>query len=86
MNITKSNRGFEFLKHDAYLPEDREEHSKLASQSSAIDLDYDGNSQPGSSYLWIGEHHHLNREEVAIFITHLQAWLDTGYLSGKEST
>jgi len=81
MQIVKSDRGFEFLNHDAYLPEHRGEHDRLASQSSAIGDYEDSLERPGTSFLWIGDHHHLNREEVAALVQHLQAWLDTGKLS-----
>jgi len=78
MEIERSERGFDFLIHPAYLPED--DFSRLASQSSAIRDYEDAWDRPGSSCLWIGEHHHLNREEVAQFVAHLQAWLNTGSL------
>lgn len=81
MKITKSDRGFEFLNHDTYLEEDREANSRLASQSSAIGDD--SLDIPGSSFLWIGEHHHLNRREVAQLVEHLQSWLSHGRLSLK---
>lgn len=82
MRITKSDRGFQFLEHDTY-PSDRSKNAnaRLASQSSLINPEYeDAMSRPGSSYLWIGEHHHLDREQVARFVAHLQSWLDTGSL------
>lgn len=79
MNVERSDRGFQYLRHDTYLPENAK-HSRLASQSSAIGEYEDSMERPGSSYLWIGEHHHLNREEVAQFVAHLQDWLETGSL------
>jgi hypothetical protein len=82
MIIERSDRGFEFLRHDTYLQEDAK-HSRLASQSSAIGPYEDSMDRPGSSYLWIGEHHHLNRKEVAQFVTHLQAWLESGSLEAQ---
>ena len=78
MKIIRSERGFEFLDHEVY-PQSRHD-SRLASQSSAIHMEYEGAGTPGSSYLWIGEHHHLNREQVKQFTSHLVAWLDTGSL------
>ncbi|RJQ25739.1 hypothetical protein C4577_05075 [Candidatus Parcubacteria bacterium] len=78
MNVIKTERGFEVLEHPRYV----EPHDKirLAQQSSAIG-DYNHSFEnPGSSYLWIGEHHHLNKEEVQQFIEHLQNWLKTGKL------
>jgi hypothetical protein len=81
MKVTKSDRGFEFLNHDAYIPADRGKYDRLASQSSAVGEYDDAYDRPGSSALWIGEHHHLNREEVAQLVKHLKAWLKTGTLS-----
>ena len=86
MKITKSERGFEFLDHPNYLPNPltrKNELSRVVSQSSAIG-DYDDSfSRPGSSFLWVGEHHHLNREEVATLVKHLRAWMRTGSLQIK---
>lgn len=84
MKVTKSERGFEFLEHDVYPPDADELYSRLASQSSALDMEYEGNAQPGSSYLWIGQNHHLNRKQVEQFVAHLQSWLETGQLETGE--
>lgn len=83
MKITRSDRGFEFLEHDAYPPGANHD-SRLASQSSAVGEYEDSLERPGSSYLWIGMHHHLNREEVEQFVAHLQSWLETGNLKTGE--
>jgi hypothetical protein len=78
MKIVRSDRGFFFLMHPTYLPPHDE--GRLASESSAIG-DYDDSmDNPGSSFLWIGDDHHLNREEVKEFIQHLRQWLKTGRL------
>ena len=54
-------------------------------QESSAKGDYeDSLDRPGSSFLWIGRNHHLNREEVAEFVKHLQRWLDTGSLSVED--
>lgn len=82
MKVTISGRGFEFLTHPAYTPPN--EDKRLASQSSAIGDYDDAMSRPGSSFLWIGDVHHLNREEVAQFIEYLKRWLATGYLGEEE--
>lgn len=80
MQVTKTERGFELLREEGYPTEKSSGIHRLAQQSSAIG-DYDGcGDLPGSSYLWIGEHHHLNREEVSQLVKHLQAWLATGSL------
>lgn len=81
MKVIKNERGFPCLMHNAYLPNEREERSKLAAQSSAVGDYHDSFDRPGTSFLWIGYHHHLNREEVRQFIKHLQAWVDTGSLN-----
>lgn len=79
MKINKSDRGFEFLDHEVYPP-GADHDSRLASQSSVVGDYEDSFERPGSSALWVGMHHHLNREEVAQFVSHLQHWLDTGKL------
>ena len=56
----------------------------LALESSAVG-DYDDSvDRPGSSFLWFGDHHHLNREEVSELVGFLQHWLDTGRLAGPK--
>jgi hypothetical protein len=50
----------------------------LAQQSSAIGDYPDAMDRPGTSFLWIGERHHLNREQVAELSKRLQAWVKTG--------
>lgn len=79
MELTKSERGFYYLHHQAYL----EPHamSRLVSESSAVGDYEDSLDKPGSSFLRVGDKHHLNREEVAEFVTHLQRWLQTGRLA-----
>ena len=81
MEVVNSDRGFEFLLHPAYLPQNRKKvGDRLASQSSAVG-DYDDSlDRPGSSFLWVGDNHHLNREEVAQLAKHLKSWLHTGSL------
>lgn len=84
MKVTKSDRGFEFLEHPKYLPEERGDCDQLASQSSAVGDYDDAMERPGTSFLWIGEDHHLDRKEVLQLVKHLNAWLDTGKLSLKK--
>lgn len=80
MNVTKTDRGFEELRHSIYLPGTNAD-TRIASQSSAVGFDGEGNSlPPGSGHLWIGMHHHLSRRDVKQFVAHLENWLKTGKL------
>ena len=83
MKVTRTCRGFEGIWRLPY-GEASEKEERLVQQSSAIG-DYDDSfAKPGSSFLWIDTHHHLDREEVAEFRDALTRWLETSYLS--EST
>ena len=76
MHVNRTERGFEQLVHpECVSPQDV---SSIAAMSFAVGDYENSHSDPGSSYLWIGKDHHLNREEVAELIAHLQRWLDTG--------
>lgn len=78
-----SQRGFQYL----LMPKEHgDEVLRLVSQSSALDPQYEGNGQPGASYLWVGDSLHLNRQEVTEFVSMLQLWLDTGYLKDPDET
>lgn len=75
MHIVKNNRGFRVLVEEKYQNEPGE-FTQLVEESSAIG-DYDNSfDKPGSSFLWIGQDHHLNREQVKELISYLQHWLD----------
>lgn len=76
MHIEESDRGFKFLIHPANLPP--HERCRLASESSAVGPYPDSFERPGSSFLWIGDKHHLNREEVALLAAYLNLWLAHG--------
>lgn len=80
MNLNlESNRGLERVIHPtyAYVPVE----TRLVGRSSAIG-DYDDScDNPGTSFLWIGKDHHLNREEVSELVEYLVNWLNTGKLS-----
>lgn len=86
MTVTSpGDRGFRWLEHPPYptdrnLRDTRPVMQRLASESSALGDYDDAYDRPGSSFLWIGEHHHLNREEVAEFVAHLTVWMSTGRL------
>lgn len=87
MNVTfivrKSERGFERVDAESYANDPK--MLRLVGQSSAIGDYEDSYDRPGTSYLWIGEHHHLNREQVGEYVALLQNWLQTGSLNGKET-
>lgn len=78
MKIEKSERGFESL---LCLKYDQGEDVPIVSQSSAIGDYEDSFEKPGSSYLWVGEDAHLDREGVQSLVNHLRGWLKTGKLS-----
>ena len=75
--------GFASLEHPAHTLQDDVVEIPLAVQSSALGSYPDAVYRPGTSALWIGERHHLDREEVAQFVLHLQCWLETGSLKIK---
>lgn len=76
LKAEKTARGFPWIEHPAYVPP--HDPKRLVSASSAVGDYEDAYDRPGSSFLWIGEHHHLNREQVAELVEHLTAWLETG--------
>lgn len=76
MKVKQSDRGFEVLMHPKYPPDGTS--ARLVQQSSIVGEYEDAMSRPGSSALWIGSDHHLNREEVAELVGYLQHWLNTG--------
>lgn len=79
MRIEKTQRGFEVLLHETYPPNEGGT-ARLAQQSSLIGSYEDSWERPGSSSLWVGEHHHLSREEAREFAARLLAWAETGSL------
>lgn len=80
MKLYRSDRGFEQVEHRRYPEGDP---VRLVSQSSIIGDYDDAVNRPGTSALWIGADHHLNREEVALLVKHLQSWVETGSLEIK---
>ena len=72
MKAIESERGFIHIVHPLYV---NQLDARVISESSAIG-DYKDSDQPGSSYLWVGDGHHLNREEVQELIKLMQHWLD----------
>ena len=79
MRIYRTLGGFPGVEHQKYAAEEGE-MANLVEQSTMIGDYEDGLSCPGSSCLWIGSDHHLNREEVAKLVKRLQHWLDHGTL------
>lgn len=79
--ITLSDRGFEYI-HTPHR-DDPTQSARLVSQSSGIELavrDEDVPDNPGSSFLWIGDFHRLDRDQVEELVGYLSNWLDCGYL------
>ena len=78
MKVSKTESGFGIVEHEKYTND--KEQTRLIQASSAIG-DYDDScDNPGSSYLWVGKDHHLNREEIQQLTNILQIWLMTGKL------
>lgn len=77
MRAITTQRGFVIVEHKEYGGDD---YKRLIQESSAIG-EYDHSLDvPGSSFLWVGSWHHLNREEVEELVGRMQHWLDTGRL------
>lgn len=90
MKIQANSRGFRMVVCPAKITgTDQTEDARLVQESSAIGDYEDSLAEPGSSYLWVGSGspgpwHHLDREQIAELIVHLQRWLDTGSLAEGE--
>ena len=77
--VETTERGFEIVRY----PVDGKgsEVTRLVQQSSRIGSTYeDAMERPGTSFLWLGNDHHLDREEVAHLIENLTNWLASGSL------
>jgi hypothetical protein len=77
VEVTRTERGFPLITHDAYPPKPGEA-PRLVQASSAVGPYGDAFDRPGTSYLWVGDRHHLNREQVAGLVRYLQNWLNEG--------
>lgn len=75
--LMTSDRGFQYVTEKEYTSH---EETRLVAQSSAVGNYPDSMDKPGSSFLWIGSNHHLNREEVRELMIRLNVWLNTGQL------
>lgn len=73
----KTNRGFIVIEHNRY-PDGGP--VRLLQESSIVGHYDDALDNPGSSALWVGEDHHLNRENVGSLVRCLHYWLDDGRL------
>ncbi len=79
MKTIKTNRGFRIVEHEKYAGK-LDEETRLIQESSAIG-DYEHSwDTPGSSFLWVGQDHHLNRLQVRELIDKLEYWLQEGRL------
>jgi len=83
MEFEKSERGFICVTHLKYGSTEQE---RILQESSIIGDYSNSMKNPGSSYLWVGEYHHLDREGVAELINILEYWLENKRLpqSGEE--
>jgi hypothetical protein len=77
MQSFKTERGFVWVSHPNYSDTGE---SRLIGESSAVGDYADSSDKPGSSFLWVGTHHHLNRAEVEELISRLKHWLREGSL------
>lgn len=77
MKEETTDRGFQVVTHPGYASG---HVCRVVGQSSAIGDYEDSMERPGSSFLWIGENHHLNREEVEQLKQNLVHWLRSGKL------
>lgn len=82
MRASETDRGFVIVCEEEYL--DPHPMTRLIQESSQIGDYEDSADRPGSSYLWVGDKHHLNREQVAELIYRMQHWLITGRLEITE--
>lgn len=77
METKITNRGFAIVEQKEYTTD---KISRLIQESSAVGPYEDSLDKPGSSYLWVGENHHLNREEIEELVDKLNHWLKHGVL------
>ncbi len=84
MKSIKTGRGFVVVLEEKYQNTPGE-FTRLIGESSAVG-DYDDSwDLPGSSFLWIGNDHHLNREQVRELIDRMEHWLQTKRLAVDEN-
>jgi hypothetical protein len=73
-----SERGFAFVMHEAF---ESQQPTRLISESSHIGDYPDSAARPGSSGLWVGNDHRLDRQQVQELVDRMQHWLATGRLA-----
>ena len=78
MKATKTSKGFVIVKHPIYTHDLI--NTRLVQESSAVGDYKDSSERPGSSYLWVGVDHHLDREEVKELVSRMEHWLENGRL------
>lgn len=84
MFLKMSDRGFTTLHHPNYI--NGQKYDRLVSESSAVGTYEDSMDKPGSSFLWVGNAHHLNRDDVKELILFMECWLECGELDGGLGT
>ena len=87
MEVIKTVRGFGVLVHSIYPGCTKKiviEKKRLLQESSAVGDYENALTNPGSSYLWVGNEHHLSREEVEELVYCLNYWLKKKRLPMKE--
>lgn len=80
MRGVKTSRGFVAVEHEKYQNTPGE-FTRLIQESSAVGDYEDSFDKPGSSFLWVGSDHHLNRDEVQELVSRMQHWLKNGRLA-----
>lgn len=84
MHSEKTEHGIMFVMEEEY-PNGKGKSAQLISESLAIGDYEDSWDKPGSSFLFVGERHHLNREQVLELIERMLHWLKTGRLAEDKS-
>jgi len=82
MKMVTNVRGFRIIFHEKYPKSGK--YARLIQESSTVGNYEDALDYPGGSFLWIGENHHLNREEIKELIQQLQYWINNKCLKEKE--
>lgn len=78
LTVETTDRGFRIVRLQLDSIPDHE--ARLISESSAVGPEPGAIDKPGSSFLWIGQDHHLSREEVLKLVVLLKGWAETGKL------